>query len=247
MISDNKGVATEIALLTRTGKEMLFQWQSDLTASASPSFFRNTILELSSSNFSSSVGLRKAANAPAIRSGLQQRTTYAVDMTSPPKLDDVYVEFVPHDGSRVGALGESVVPAIDGKLRLGVEAGKESLIVVQVVSLMKKRRGLQLIPLGRLTADGTLAEIKKKSLASWKAGLMTSRRESKALQQVLRRAETGKRALQKHVRRLRGTIEQQEKLLKALEVAVQQQFNLRIFRKIGDHELDLFRFGAVSR
>ena len=244
IISRNKGTATNIALLTRDNGALMFQWQEAL-ASAAPGTLRNTSLHLSSDTYDAIVALRKPLVLDAIKVTLQRRMPLAIDIEPPPTLDDVFLEFVSTDGSLVSAINQSTVSALDGQLQLGLDAGKDSLILVQVVSLMKKRRGLLLIPLSRSTPSTTPVEIRKNTPRAWPRDLVSLRGQRIAWKAALRKAERGqKRLMQQRLKQLESEIQQRQRRIDAYTTAMDASLCFRIFRRIGEYEMDLVHFGA---
>ena len=224
----------------------MFQWQ-DAVVSALPGALRNTILHLSYDQYDSVVALREPLVLDAIKVTLQRRMALAIDIKPPPNLADVFLEFVSTDGSLASAISKNPVSALEGELHLGLDAGKDSLILVKVVSLIKKRRGLMLIPLSRSTPSGTPVEIQKNTPSAWGGELVSLRRQTIAWKGAARKAERGqKRLMQRQLDRMESEIKQREKRNDAYTAAMDASLRFRIFRRIGDHELDLVHVGAVG-
>ena len=232
---------SNIARLNFRNGKLFFAWQADQeTASVAP-HLANTVLVLKYGDERHALALRKYQRMSAIPVNLERRKPYDFKIDYPPDPEDVMLEFVPSNDSLAVALPNGIIG--DGQqMRIGLDAGKNSLFVLQVEPNFR----------GRKQSLSTRASVRRNprqaQFSAVKPGLGASlRTESRAaarnlfqLKAARKRAENDvKKRLDRRIKVLEENKKRMESFVESYLLAAQSKLQFRIYRQVGNHRIPL--------
>ena len=214
---------------------------------AAAEHLRNTVLVLNSGDWTHDLALRVPTQRPAFKVDLARSKPYELDIASPPKLDNVFIEFIPSADSLAKALPNSVMSAKQGKMMIGLDAGENSLVILQFES--KPRGRLRTTVWARETTADTRKPIKKGFERSLRTAMKRLNQNLLSLRAGVKKLK-GKDAEPR--RKLAEATIQQLEDRKRIIVAFRQSFqvakaatlNFAIYRRLGERKLLLVQFGT---
>lgn len=237
--------STPVASLSREDAALIFHWLDvDEKESTEAAHLCNAALSLGSGEWKHVIALRTYESLPALGLNLERKKPYEFKMQYPPNSKDIMVEFLPNKDSLAQALPKSIIDGDGGKMRIGLDAGKNSLVVVQLEPRIKSRPSLHIRGSARPAKGARFVPIKPGASKSLQADAM---RVSQTLFQLKTNKDKvkdeRKKFVEKQIKALEKDKERLEAFIESYAIAARTKLNLRIFRQIGPHRIPLVLFG----
>lgn len=243
LVSFEDSESRPVAAIEYVEGHLQFAWTTSKESQSIAAYLCNVALQLSLGAFQHTVALRDFERRAAIPVELERRKPYELDIPWTPTPDDVVVEFVPVDGSLAAALPRSIINA-DEMMRIGLDAGKHSLVVLEIEPKFRTRKqSLAVRAIARATAESRFVPVKPGAgatlgaeLAGLTQGLFRMKAaKGKAKGNAKKRMETQIRVMENNKRQL-------EAFAESYLAAKQTKLQFRIYRQVGPHRIPLVAF-----
>ena len=232
-----------IAALEGSDGRLRFAW---IPVSPTPpsAWLRNTVLLLAIGQETHSMALRGYEQRPAIEVDLERRKPFSLQISHPPDDRDVVVEFLRNEDSLALALPKSII-CVDEQMRIGLDAGKQSRVVLQVEPQFRGRKQQLLIHARlRTTPEAPFMAVAAGTGSSLRAKLMQMNQALYRLKITAGKAKGDiEDRLELQVRQLQRDKEAFERFLQSYAAASQQHLRFRIYRQVGPHRIPLLAIG----
>lgn len=235
---------SRIAKLRSEEGAVSFAWLPEARQAVAAGYIQNTLIELRLGRWNATVALRKPISLPPFRFDLERPKSYDIPIDVPPSMEDVSIEFTPMPNSRAKALPSNRMSAVDGMMRIGLDDGNDSKVVLEVESLMRSRRKLRVSPFARLTEKGQFVPVRVGAGVKLEQDLRATALAIRKMQSGLDRIEEdGPKALMRaNLRSARAQLARLREFQKNYAVAKRTRLQLHFYRSVGRHRISLVEF-----
>ena len=249
VVMSNKSTESSIARLERVGEHITFAWLPAAAPARNGDYLGNCLLSLRSKKWWHRVSLRTPVQVDSFKPDLNRLRPYDVaGLKQAPNLDELFLEFVPSKDN-VAIARPQAIPLRNGSMRIGLDAGKKSLVFLHLRSDSRGRLKPQVFvretlnSKPRMTRKGFTQQMSV-SMLKLQAELVAGKEASRKLRGRDRPLQ--KKQVDQRIDQLEDMIESAESFAQAWAAASQTTLAFRVYRKVGQRELEIVRIGSQS-
>ena len=246
VVQKRKSDSTVVAEFARRDAELFFRWLPETSSLPFANQMRNSILVLRSGKWSGDLALRTPIKKPAVLFDLERKRPHDLELDHPPA--EMFLEFAPTKGELAAASPESIPWDDDAVMTVGLDAGKKSLVMLQLKPIPKtKLRTICLVRQSKVADRKPINRGFGRALKSQVAQLNQNLFRMKQGVKTIKGKDAKER--KKQVERVIKQLEEQKKVTdrfqEAYGAAVATRIGLRVYAQLDDRKLVLAEFTGL--